>query len=121
MEHLRRRLHDIEEELALVCRKLDQKSQELRELRRALLPNPERLYHNNIDLCHKFHLCTNGTSDLDNRIKSLRQSANNNENRLHDVTLLELSVEKLRIEILFIQSQPRTLFTGPCCALQKLS
>ncbi|XGW16287.1 hypothetical protein V3C99_001614, partial [Haemonchus contortus] len=84
------------------------------------LCHPERLYPNIVDLCHKFHLCTNRTSDLDKRIQSLRQSANNNENRLHDVTLLKLSVEKLRIDILFILSQLRTLFTGPCCALQKL-
>ncbi|VDO75684.1 unnamed protein product [Haemonchus placei] len=114
MENLRCRLRDTEEELAQVRRELDQKTQELRDLRRALpLPNPERLYHNIMDLCYEFHACTIRTNDLDNRIKSLRHSANNNENRLHDVTLLELSVEKLRIEILFIRSQLRTLFTGP--------
>uniref|UniRef100_W6NDX6 CCHC-type domain-containing protein n=1 Tax=Haemonchus contortus TaxID=6289 RepID=W6NDX6_HAECO len=113
MENLRRHLRDTEDELAHVRRELDQKTQELRDLRRALpLPNPEKLYHNIMDLCYEFHTCTTRTSDLDNRIKSLRHSANNNEIRLHDVSLLGLPLEKLRIEILFIRSQLRTLFTG---------
>ncbi|PIO74985.1 hypothetical protein TELCIR_02997 [Teladorsagia circumcincta] len=114
MENLRRDLRDAEEELTRVRQELDERTHELRELRRALhLPDPERLYRNILDLCHEFYSCTTRTTELDNRIRALRRSTDSNENRLHEVTLLELSVEKLRIEIVFIRSQLRTFFTGP--------
>ncbi|KAK6028100.1 hypothetical protein OSTOST_05861, partial [Ostertagia ostertagi] len=124
MENLRRDLRDAEEELARVRQELDEKTHELRELRRALpLPDPERLYKNILDLCHEFYSCTTRTTELDNRINALRRSADSNENRLHEVALLELSVEKLRIEIVFIRSQLRTFFTGPAllCAAKVIT
>ncbi|VDO47816.1 unnamed protein product [Haemonchus placei] len=114
MEDLRHDFRSVKEELYRFRQELDNKTQELRELHRALpLPDPQRLYSNIIDLCHEFHSRTTRTTELDNRIRALRQSKDSYENRLHESALLELQAEKLRVEIAFIRSQLRTFFTVP--------
>ncbi|KAK6034827.1 hypothetical protein COOONC_27669 [Cooperia oncophora] len=77
------------------------------------LPEPERLYENIIKLCHNFNSCTTRVTELNNRINALRRSSDSYDNRLHNVELLELSVENLRIEMTFTRFQLRTLFTIP--------
>ncbi|KAK6056296.1 hypothetical protein COOONC_06199, partial [Cooperia oncophora] len=115
MEALRRNLRKVEEELAQVRKQLDDKTRALQELRRALppIPNPEHLYRNIIDRCHQFYACTTSTTELSNRIKALSRSVDSYENRLHETSLLELSVDKVRVEILFIRFQLRTFFSAP--------
>ncbi|KAK6046562.1 hypothetical protein COOONC_15932 [Cooperia oncophora] len=113
-QNLRRQLQEAEEELTRTRQELDEKSQQLRQLRQALpLPEPERLYENIIKLCHNFNSCTTRVTELNNRINALRRSSDSYDNRLHNVELLELSVENLRIEMTFTRFQLRTLFTIP--------
>uniref|UniRef100_A0A183F5L8 Integrase_H2C2 domain-containing protein n=1 Tax=Heligmosomoides polygyrus TaxID=6339 RepID=A0A183F5L8_HELPZ len=115
VQRLRHMYYMKKHELEDARKNLAEVSNELKKLRRALppLPDPDRLYVNTIDRCHEFHACTKKMTQLEERIRALARSTEDLDVRLHELSLLEVTADKLRLEFLFVRCQLRTLFAAP--------
>ncbi|KAK5977112.1 hypothetical protein GCK32_012485, partial [Trichostrongylus colubriformis] len=100
---------------------LKEEKQKLRKLRRAIppLPEPEKLYESIVGRCREFYECTKRLTDLNTRIRSLQTSSADWAARFHELELIEATVDRMRIEFLFVRSQIRTLFSVPPLLIAK--
>nr|CDJ91662.1 hypothetical protein HCOI_01327900 [Haemonchus contortus] len=98
------------------CKKaLNEEKQKLRRIRRAIpsLPEPEQLYNSIVARCHEFYECTKRFTQLSKRIRNVHSSTADWKERLHELELLEVTCERMRLEFLFVRCQIRTLTTVP--------
>ncbi|XGW08739.1 hypothetical protein V3C99_011224 [Haemonchus contortus] len=97
-------------------RKLQETEQRLRAIQHALpaLPTPKKLCDRIIDYCWEFRDCINSVAAIENRVRKLRTSEGLSPfNDLHETEILELQCENMRVRILFIRSELRSLFLVP--------
>ncbi|KAL6742206.1 hypothetical protein Aduo_015378 [Ancylostoma duodenale] len=96
----------------------------LKDLRDAIPPLPEvdDLYDRVTLKCKEFRECTLAMTNLETRIKQLRLSKATWSERYQQLQLLEITVDKIRVEFLFVRTQLRTLFALPplMIALKKM-
>ncbi|XGW33998.1 hypothetical protein V3C99_018052 [Haemonchus contortus] len=94
---------------------LNEEKQKLRKIRRAIpsLPEPEHLYNSIVARCHEFYECTKRFTQLSKRIRNVHSSRADWKERLHELELLEITCERMRLEFLFVRCQIRTLTSVP--------
>lgn len=114
-KQLRQELVETRQELDGVRQELLKKVHDLSKLRKALppLPDPERLHGNIVNRCYDFYACTKKMTQLESRIRALSRSTERWETRHNELSLLEITIDKLRFEFLFVRHQLRTWFAAP--------
>ncbi|KAK5975447.1 hypothetical protein GCK32_013040 [Trichostrongylus colubriformis] len=97
-------------------RKLREAEEQLKELQYAIppLPAPAKLCDHIINYCCEFRNCMQMTAALETQLGKLRMVADSSfGNQIHEAELLELQCENLRLRMVFVRGQLRTLFLIP--------
>ncbi|KAK5965570.1 hypothetical protein GCK32_011200 [Trichostrongylus colubriformis] len=121
VKHLREKCAALEHELCDYKNALNEEKQKSRRLRRALptLPDPPQLYKNIVARCYEFYECTKKISMLNSRVRNLHTSTADFKDRLHELELLEISCDRMRLEFLLVRCQIRIVFSLPPLLIAK--
>ncbi|VDO95375.1 unnamed protein product [Heligmosomoides polygyrus] len=102
-------------EIESLRQQLRQTRRNLRQLQRAIppLPEPQQLYDKIVSQCFDHYTCTQAVSSLEETVRRLRLPTKPFRERLHEIELSDLQIDRLRLKFLFCRAQLRTLYAIP--------